>query len=140
MIGANFFSSVFLAMGGGGAITNLAKNMGISGTGIIFLVLGLNFILGFFMGSTSIILILVPIFRPVLKRMGIPDLWFFMLFVFTTQVGYLTPPYAQGIYLLKPLAPKEIETKTLYRGVVPFIVLQFAAIILMWFVPSIITW
>lgn len=114
--------------------------MGISGTGIIFLVLGLNFILGFFMGSTSIILILVPIFWPVLKRMGIPDLWFFMLFVFTTQIGYLTPPYARGIYLLKPLAPKEIEIKTLYRDVVPFIVLQFTTIILMWFVPSIITW
>jgi tripartite ATP-independent transporter DctM subunit len=140
MIGSNFFSSVFLSMGGGDAITTLAQRLGISGTGIIYLVLGLNFILGFFMGSTSIILILLPIFWPVLKKMGVPDLWFMMLFIFMTQVGYLTPPYAQGIYLLRPLAPKEIETKTLYRGVIPFICLQFAATIVLWFVHPLTEW
>jgi len=140
MIGANFFSSVFLAMNGGDAITNMAKSFGLSGLGLIFLVLFLNFILGFFMGSTSIILILVPIFWPVLQNLGVPDLWFFMLFIFMTQVGYLTPPYAQGIYLLKPLAPKEIETGMLYRGVVPFITLQVAFTIMLWFIPAISTW
>jgi TRAP-type mannitol/chloroaromatic compound transport system permease large subunit len=140
MIGANFFSSVFLAMRGGDAIISIAKSLGVGGTAIIFLVLGLNFILGFFMGSTSIILILIPIFWPVLKSMGVPELWFMMLFIFMTQVGYLTPPYAQGIYLLKPLAPKEIETPVLYRGIVPFVCLQFVAMILLWFFPTITTW
>lgn len=140
MIGANFFSSVFLAMNGGEAITTLAKGFGLSGLGLVFLVLGINFVLGFFMGSTSIILILVPIFWPVLMAMGVPDLWFFMLFIFMTQIGYLTPPYAQGIYLLKPLAPKEIETPVLYRGVIPFITLQLATCVLLWFIPSITTW
>lgn len=140
MIGSNFFSSVFLAMRGGDAIVTLAKSLGISGTGIIFLVLGINFFLGFFMGSTSIILILLPIFWPVLKQMGVPDLWFMMLFIFMTQVGYLTPPYAQGIYLLKPLAPKEIETTTLYRGVIPFICLQFVATVILWYVHPLTEW
>jgi len=140
MIGANFFSSVFLAMGGGDAITRIATGWGVSGTGLIYLVLGLNFILGFFMGSTSIILILVPIFWPVLQKMGVPDLWFFMLFIFMTQIGYLTPPYAQGIYLLKPLCPKEIETQVLYRGIVPFVCLQLVTVVLLWYIPAITTW
>ena len=140
MIGANFFSSVFLAMGGGGAVVKVAQGLGLGSTGIILVVLFLNFILGFVMGSTSIILILIPIFWPVLKKMNVPELWFSMLFIFMTQVGYLTPPYAQGIYLLKPLAPPEIELEVLYRGIVPFVLLQFLGAILIWYFPIIVNW
>ncbi len=140
MIGANFFSSVFLAMGGGYAVTKIAQSFGLGATGIILVVLSLNFFLGFVMGSTAIILILIPIFWPVLKGMNVPDLWFMMLFVFATQIGYLTPPYAQGIYLLKPLAPAEIQLKDLYTGIIPFVILQISGMILIWLFPVIATW
>jgi tripartite ATP-independent transporter DctM subunit len=140
MIGANFFSSVFLAMGGGAKIVDIAAGFGVGATGIIMLVLTMNFILGFVMGSTSIILILIPIFWPVLKKFGVEELWFSMMFVMMTQVGYLTPPYAQGIYLLKPLAPPEILLKDCYQGIIPFVLLMFLVTVLLWFFPAIATW
>ncbi len=140
MIGANFFSSVFLAMGGGAKIIDLASGAGVGPTGIIMLVLAMNFVLGFVMGSTSIILILIPIFWPVLKRFGVEELWFSMMFVMMTQVGYLTPPYAQGIYLLKPLAPPEILLKDCYTGIIPFVILMFVVTVLLWFFPALATW
>ncbi len=140
MIGANFFSSVFLAMGGGAAVTRVTQGMGIGTSGLILTVLFINFILGFFINSTSIVLILIPIFWPALAKANVPDLWFMLEFVFATQIGNLTPPYASGIYLLKPLAPPEIMLKEMYLGIIPFVLIQMTQMILMWYFPFIIEW
>lgn len=105
MIGANFFSSVFLKMGGGAKITDIAIALGLGKTGVMLAVLLMNFILGFFLSNATVILILVPIFWPILRKYGVDDLWFAMLFTMMNQIGLLTPPMAPGVYLLKPLCP-----------------------------------
>jgi TRAP-type mannitol/chloroaromatic compound transport system permease large subunit len=87
LIGANFFSSVFLAAGGGATVTDLALGLGLGKGGVIFVVLFLNFLLGFVMNNTAIVLILIPTFQPVLRKLGVEDLWFAMLFVFMGQVA-----------------------------------------------------
>ena len=139
-IGANFFSSVFLKAGGGGATTNLLVGMGLSPIGIMWGCLFLNFLLGFVMNNLSIILILVPIFNPMLTKMGVNPLWFAMLFNLMCQVAYLTPPFAPGVYLLKPLCPPEVELQSMYKGIIPFVILDFMAIFLVYFFPGLATW
>ncbi len=140
MIGANFFSSVFLAMGGGTAITNLTITLGLGRDALILITLAINFVLGFVMSGTAIILILIPIFMPPLMRMGVNDLWFLMLFAMMSQVGYITPPWAPGIFLLKPLAPPEVKLTEMYVGIIPFIILELVATVLIWYFPAIATW
>ncbi len=140
LIGANFFSSVFLKMGGGRAITDLTTGFGVGPTGLMLLVLILNFILGFFLSNTAIVLILVPIFWGTIRSMGIDDLWFAMLFTFMSQIGLLTPPFAPGVYLLKPLCPPEVELSTMYKGIIAPVILQILGTLLIWYFPALATW
>ncbi len=140
LIGANFFSSVFLAAGGGATITDIALGLGLGAGGVILVVLFLNFLLGFVMNNTAIVLILIPTFQPVLRKLGVEDLWFAMLFVFMGQVAYLTPPFAPGVYLLKPLCPPEIELGQMYRGIIPFVIIDCVGAVLIFLFPRIAQW
>ncbi len=140
LVGANFFSSVFLAAGGGTKVTQVALGLGLGRGGVIFVVLFLNFILGFVMNNMSIVLILIPVFQPVLRKLNVEDLWFAMLFTFMGQVAYLTPPFAPGVYLLKPLCPPEIELVTMYKGIVPFVIIDCIGAVIIYFFPIIAQW
>jgi tripartite ATP-independent transporter DctM subunit len=140
LIGANFFSSVFLAAGGGSTVTNIALNLGLGPGGVIFVCLFLNFLMGFVLNNLTIVLVLIPIFQPVLRKMGVDDLWFAMLFTFMGQIAYLTPPFAPGVYLLKPLTPPEIELASMYRGIIPFVIIDIIGAVIIYFFPIIATW
>jgi tripartite ATP-independent transporter DctM subunit len=140
LIGANFFAAVFLGAGGGTVIANMARRFELGAGGVVFVCLFLNFIMGFVMNNLAIVLVLVPVFQPVLRKMGVNDIWFAMLFIFMGQVAYLTPPYAPGIYLLKPLCPPEVELTTMYKGIVPFIIIDAIGAVLVFFIHPISLW
>lgn len=139
-IGANFFSAVFLAAGGGKTTAGILLGMGLGLTGIIFGVLFIDFILGFVMNNLSIVLILVPIFHPMVVSMGADPHWFAILFVLMGQIAYLTPPFAPGVYLLKPLCPKEIYLTEMYKGVIPFIIIDWICVVIVFLYKPLTTW
>ncbi|MFH1639730.1 MAG: TRAP transporter large permease subunit [Chloroflexota bacterium] len=140
MIGANFFTAVFLGSGGGNFIGAYLKSLGLGAGATIFIVLALDFVLGFAMSNMVILLIIIPIFTPVLRQYGIDELWFAMLFTMMGQVAYLTPPMAPGVYLLKPLAPKEIMLTDMYKGIIPYIIMDTVGAFMVYFFPQIALW
>lgn len=140
VIGASFFASVYQGAGGGNKIMSWINYFNLSATAVIWVVLFIAFLLGFIMGQLSILFILVPIFNPVLRKMGANELWFAMLFAIDMQIAYLTPPMAPGVYLLKPLAPPEISLVEMYKGVIPFVLIDMAGMALVYLFPTIAIW
>jgi tripartite ATP-independent transporter DctM subunit len=140
VIGASFFSSVYLGAGGGAWVQNALARYNIGITLFIWIMMLIAFILGFVMNQLSILFIMVPIFAPVLKKYNVDELWFAMLFAVNMQIAYLTPPMAPGVYLLKPLCPPEISLGEMYVGIIPFIIIDTAGMILVYIFPSLSTW
>lgn len=140
LLGSLFFVSVFLLAGTGATIANFIKDMKLGATETIWAVMAILFILGFVLDIASIIFITVPIFMPVLKLFNVNELWFAMLFSIGCQVAYLTPPMAPGVYLLKPLCPPEITLAEMYMGIIPFVLCNFAGLLLVYYIPPLATW
>jgi TRAP-type mannitol/chloroaromatic compound transport system permease large subunit len=107
---------------------------------LLFLVLGLAFLAGFVLDWISIILIMIPLFTPLIVSFGFDPAWFCILFLIVLQTSYLTPPMAPAIFYLRGIAPPEITTRDMYRGVIPFIALQLATLGIAIAFPKVITW
>jgi len=140
MIGASFFSSVFVRLGGGDVITNLVLGLPFPDWGIILTMFAIVFIMGAFIDWIGVIMIAVPLFTPIAAGLGLDPLWFGMMLVVVMQTSFLTPPFAYAIFYLKGIAPPEVETMHIYRGVVPFIILQIIGIGLLVIFPQLILW
>lgn len=138
MLGSLFFVSVFMLSGTGIYLTSLVKSMNLGPTATIWIVMLFVFILGFVLDITSIIFLTTPIFAPVLKAFNINEVWFAMLFCINCQIAYLTPPMAPGVYLLRPLTPPEVKTSTMYKGIVPFIMVDAVALIIIYLFPPVV--
>lgn len=140
VLGASLFTGVFWALGGNYAIETLLLAVPLSPTGIVVLVMGLIFILGMFMDTIAIILIVAPIISPIVEGLGFDPLWFALLVCINLQTAYLTPPFAYSIFYLKGVAPPEVELRHIYRGVIPFVFLQLVGLTLCIAFPQIILW
>ena len=108
-------------------------------TGIWFMLL-LIFVLGFFVEWIEISYIAVPLFLPILLPMGVDPVWLAMLITLILQSSFLTPPFGWALFYLKGVAPPEVSTRDLYMGVIPFIGMQFVALVLLFSFPAIATW
>ena len=140
ILGAKFFTITFLNLGGADVIRRflLAFNLGPGGT--MFLMLFLAFIMGMFMDFIGILFIITPIYTPLIKLFGFDPLWFGMLFCLTLVVSLSTPPFAYAIFYLKGIAPPEMDLLDMYKGIVPFVILQLIMIALVWVFPDITLW
>jgi TRAP-type mannitol/chloroaromatic compound transport system permease large subunit len=94
------------------------------------------FILGMFMDWIGILLVIVPIYIPIVNAMGWDPLWLSIIFCITLQISYITPPFAYSIFYLAGIAPPEVKLTDIYRGCVPFILLQFVALAIVYLGPS----
>lgn len=139
-VGANVFTGVFLALGGGTAIENYLLSTALSPYGFLAIVMILVIILGCFVDWIAIILIMIPIITPIVKKVGFDPLWFAILVCVNLQISYLSPPFAYSIFYLKGVAPPEVELKHIYRGVIPFIILQLIGLFLCIIFPEIVLW
>lgn len=139
-VGAGFFSAVFVAVGGGDVLTQFVGDLPFGKWGILFSMIGLLIVLGMFIDWIGIILIVVPLFTPIAAELGFHPIWFAMLVIITMQTSYLTPPFATAIFYLKGIAPPEIKTTDIYRGVIPFILIQILGVVLCVIFPRIITY
>jgi TRAP-type mannitol/chloroaromatic compound transport system permease large subunit len=98
------------------------------------------FIAGFFLDWISIVLIFVPLFTPLVKAAGFDPVWFCILFLIMIQTSYLTPPMAPAIFYLRAVAPPAITIRHMYRGVIPFIVLQCVTLAIVMTFPKLVSW
>ncbi len=140
LIGATTFGLVFRGMGGDQLVENLFTNIPGGTWGFIILSMALIFFLGFFLDFLEICFIVVPILAPIASQMGIDLLWFAILIAVNLQTSFLTPPFGFSLFYLKAVAPKEIRIQQIYRGIIPFVLIQIAAILLIVFFPELILW
>lgn len=140
LTGGTMYTGVFLGMGGGEVTEHILKALNLSPWTMLVLFLFIAFIAGFLLDWISVLLIFVPIFVPLITKMGFDPIWFSILFLIIIQTSYLTPPMAPAIFYLKGIVPPEIQVTDMFRGVVPYIVLQLIAISILIFVPKIALW
>lgn len=137
LLGATTFSFVFREMGGDVYLADLVRNANLSPTVFLLVVMLVVFVAGFFIDFIEIIFIIVPVVAPIFQHMGIDLLWIGILLAVNLQTSFLTPPFGFSLFYLKGVAPPEVTTQQLYRGIVPFVIIQILFLLLIALFPEI---
>jgi tripartite ATP-independent transporter DctM subunit len=141
LIGAQFFGVVFRGLKGDEVIQNLILESNIPPAGVLLFVMILMFVMGFFLDFIEICFIIIPVVSPILiKVCGLDPLWVAILMAINLQTSFLTPPFGFALFYLKGVAPPDIKTMHLYKGILPFVFIQILAIVLIATFPDIVTW
>jgi len=140
LIGASVFSLVFRGYGGDALIQRLFEQMPGGLVGATFVVMLVIFLLGFILDFIEITFVVVPIVGPVLLAMGLDPIWLGVMIAINLQTSFLTPPFGFALFYLRGVAPDSIKTTDIYRGVIPFIVMQLLMMLLLIFLPELATW
>ena len=140
LIGATAFGLVFRGMGGDKLVLDVMTNLPAGVWGFLFVSMLLIFILGFFLDFLQICFIVVPKLAPIATEFGIDLLWFAVLIAINLQTSFLTPPFGFSLFYLKAVAPPNIRIQDIYSGIIPFVILQLITIMLLIFIPELITW
>ncbi|MBO8173218.1 MAG: TRAP transporter large permease subunit [Bacillaceae bacterium] len=138
LIGAGFFTGVFMRLGSGDVIKEVILGLPFPDWGLLIAMWLLIVILGMFIDWIGIVMIVVPIFTPIAMELGFDPIWFAMMNIIVLQTSFITPPFAFSIFMLKGVAPPEVTTSHIYRGVVPFILIQLFSLILFSVFPDLI--
>ena len=139
LAGATFFSMVFTYTGGDAAVEEMIQHLPGGKWGFIVLSMLAIFLLGFFIDFVEIAYIFVPMIAPILVTLGIDPLWFGILIAINLQTSFLTPPFGFALFYLRGVAPAEVKTTDIYRGVIPFIFLQLLVLTLLVSFPGMIS-
>jgi tripartite ATP-independent transporter DctM subunit len=140
LIGAAVFSLVFRGFGGEELIHGFLHDLPGGAMGATLVVMLVIFLLGFILDFIEITFVVVPIVGPVLLAMGLDPVWLGIMIALNLQTSFLTPPFGFALFYLRGVAPADLETGAIYRGVVPFIILQLLLIVALWFWPGMATW
>ena len=140
ILAAGIFNSIFLFLGGGALIKSMLMAMPYGKWFVMFIMMFILFILGFFISWQGLLYVVVPIFLPVAANLGFNPLWFGLLICLNLQMSFLTPPFAYAIFFVKGSSPPEVKTVDIYRGVIPFVILQAFAVFLCIAFPDIVLW
>jgi tripartite ATP-independent transporter DctM subunit len=140
LFGAAVFSIVFRLMGGDNLVHEFLHNMPGGAIGATIVVMLIMFVLGFILDTFEIIFIVIPITAPVLLALGVDPIWLGVLVGVNLQTSFLTPPFGFSLFYLRGVAPPQVSTGMIYRGVLPFVGLQVVALAVLFLWPSIATW
>ncbi|MBV1919156.1 MAG: TRAP transporter large permease subunit [Pseudomonadales bacterium] len=140
LIGASVFSLVFRGYGGDELIRSLFDAMPGGVIGATLLVMVVIFLLGFILDFIEITFVVVPIVGPVLLAMGLDPVWLGVMIAINLQTSFLTPPFGFALFYLRGVAPESIATSTIYRGVIPFILIQILMMVILAIWPALATW
>lgn len=140
LIGASAFSLVFRGLKGDDYIIELINSSNLDKYTFLALVMLIMFIAGFFIDFIEIIFIIVPVVVPTFRAMGLDLIWVGILMAMNLQTSFLTPPFGFALFYLKGVAPPEVKTSHLYRGIMPFVFIQLLLIAAVVFFPEIVTW
>jgi tripartite ATP-independent transporter DctM subunit len=140
LIGASVFSLVFRGFGGDELIENLLLHLPGGTFAAMLVVMLVMFLLGFVLDFIEITFVVVPIVGPILLGMGLDPVWLGVMIAINLQTSFLTPPFGFALFYLRGVAPPEISTAAIYRGVVPFVMIQLLALVLLALWPALATW
>ncbi len=140
LVGASLFSLVFRGYGGDDVVREFLMALPGGVFGAVVLVMLLMFLLGFVLDFIEITFVVVPIVGPVLLSMGLDPVWLGVMIAINLQTSFLTPPFGFALFYLRGVAPPEVPTTAIYRGVIPFIAIQILALALLALFPEIATW
>ena len=140
LIGASIFSLVFRGYGGDELVHSLFEDMPGGATGAIIVVMLVIFLLGFILDFIEITFVVIPIVGPVLMTMGFDPIWLGIMIAINLQTSFLTPPFGFSLFYLRGVAPNSVSTIQIYRGVIPFIVIQVLMLFVLAWQPSLATW
>jgi tripartite ATP-independent transporter DctM subunit len=148
IISATCFAYVYRALGGDDIVEHLIKSSGLSDWGFLFLIMGIVFALGFFLDWIEITLIVLPVFAPLVAGLDFGDhlpkemvtYWFIILMAVNLQTSFLTPPFGYALFYLKGIAPKEVKIQSIYKGIIPFVILQLIGLVFVIAFPNIALW
>ena len=139
LIGATLFSLVFRGLNGEEAIQSIFLDDSVDKFITLLVILSLMFFLGFILDFIEIIFIIIPIFGPILFTLGFDPIWIGILIGMILQTSFLTPPFGFSIFYLRGVAPNNIDTKEIYRGVLPFVFIQLLVVLLIILIPGLAT-
>ncbi len=150
-LGATVFSYVLRELGGDELIERVVQSTGLGASGTVIFILFIVFLLGFVLDWIEITLIVLPLMRPIINGLGIdipgfgvidePALvWFVILVAVTLQTSFLTPPVGFALFYLKGVCPPEIKLTDIYKGIIPFVILQLTGLAFVFLWPALATW
>ena len=140
LFGASVFSIVFRLMGGDNLVHEFLSNLPGGAVAAVIVVMAIMFVLGFILDTFEIIFIVIPITAPILLALDIDPIWLGVLVGMNLQTSFLTPPFGFALFYLRGVAPDDLPTSAIYRGIIPFVVLQLIGIAALFFFPQIVTW
>src|SRR6202021_1775428 len=141
LIGATLFSLVFRGLGGDIMVERALTNLPGGVAGATLAVMAALFLLGFVMDAFEIIFVVVPIVAPVLLQMpGVDPVWLGIMMAVNLQTSSFHPPLGATRFYLRGVAPPEVTTRHIYLGVIPFVLIQIAMLVALWFMPALAPW
>lgn len=138
LIGATTFSLVFRGLGGDKMLISMIEDSNLTSHQFLLLVMVIVFVAGFFIDFIEIIFIIVPIVAPIFAKFQMDPLWIGILLALNLQTSFLTPPFGFALFYLKGVAPPEVKTSDIYKGIVPFIMIQLVILLIVAFFPKIL--
>ena len=140
VLAASLFSLVFRGLGGEHMVEQALHNLPGGAFGAMLAVMAIMFVLGFFLDTFEIILIMLPICGPPLILLGLDPLWIGVMVAMNLQTSFMTPPFGFTLFYLRGVAPSKVGTSQIWAGALPFVVLQLMGLILLWTFPGTATW
>jgi len=140
MFGATCFSVVLRGYGGDALVEELLTGLGWSREWLLVLILGTVFVLGFVLDWMEIVLIVAPLTVPVVVAQGYDPVWVAILLAICLQTSFLTPPVGMALFYVKSVAPAGVTTRQIYRGIIPFVLLQLTGLLAVLLVPEMALW
>jgi TRAP-type mannitol/chloroaromatic compound transport system permease large subunit len=140
VIGAQLFSLVFRGFGGDDMVHEFLTGIPGGALGAMVVVMALMFVMGFFLEFIEITFVVVPVIGPVLLKLGLDPIWLGIMIAMNLQTSFLTPPFGFALFYLRGVAPPEVTTMHIYRGVVPFVAIQLFMLVVLAMFPGLATW
>jgi tripartite ATP-independent transporter DctM subunit len=140
LVGATAFALVFRGLSGDEHLVTLITGANLGPKEFLLLVMIIVFIAGFFIDFIEITFIIVPVVAPIFMQMGVDLVWLGVLIAINLQTSFMTPPFGFSLFYLKGVAPPEIETRQIYRGIIPFIIIQLIALGIVYAFPETVLW
>ena len=141
ILGALCFSSVYDGLGAVRAIENLLLNtFGLDPWGILILMLLSFVVMGMFLDDTAMLVIVAPLYIPLVRELDFNLIWFGILYTITCQIAYITPPFGYNLFLMRAMAPPEVSLGDIYRSILPFMLMMVVAVVILMAFPQVVLW
>ncbi|MFV0420968.1 TRAP transporter large permease [Oleidesulfovibrio sp.] len=140
LVGATAFGLVFRGLGGDHLVRDFIAALPFGNWGVLMMIMGIIFLMGFFLDFIEITFILVPVVAPLLVEAGFNPCWLALIFAINLQTSFLTPPFGFSLFYLKGVCPKEVSTLSIYKGIIPFVFMQMVVLGLCMAFPQLLLW